>query len=109
MIRSLWGAVLAPTLFMPIVYLIGRRIGKNVSWVAFIPLAYSVASIMSFMPTVPLGPLGEYFYWLPEIRFGLLLDGLSFPIVLTVAIRVLPVLRADDNPLLGVDQHIRIR
>jgi NADH-quinone oxidoreductase subunit M len=86
MYRSLWGAILAPILFMPIVYVIGRRIGKNVSWVAFIPLAYSVASFISFMPTVPLAPLGEYFFWLPEIRFGLLLDGLSLPIVLTVAI-----------------------
>jgi len=86
MYRSLWGAILAPILFMPIVYVIGRRIGKNVSWVAFIPLAYSVVSFISFIPTVSLAPFGEYFFWLPKIRFGLLLDSLSLPIVLTVAI-----------------------
>jgi len=86
MIRSLWGAILAPILFMPIVYVIGRRIGKNVSWVALIPLVYSVVSFISFIPTVSLAPLGEYFFWLPKIRFGLLLDSLSLPIVLTVAI-----------------------
>ncbi len=86
MYRPLWGAILAPILFMPIVYVIGRKIGKKVSWVAFIPLVFSVASFISFMPTVSLAPIGEYFFWLPEIRFGLLLDGLSLPIVLTVAI-----------------------
>jgi NADH-quinone oxidoreductase subunit M len=71
---------------MPIVYVIGRRIGKKVSWVALIPLAFSVITFISFMPKVSLAPIGEYFFWLPEMRFGLLLDGLSLPIVLTVAI-----------------------
>ena len=86
MFTPLWIAILAPILFMPIVYAIGRRIGKKVSWIALIPLAFSVVTFINFMPTISLGPIGEYFFWLPELRFGLLLDGLSLPIVLTVAI-----------------------
>ncbi|MDP6457804.1 MAG: NADH-quinone oxidoreductase subunit M [Candidatus Bathyarchaeota archaeon] len=86
MLTPLWIAILAPILFMPIVYAIGRRIGKKVSWIALIPLAFSVVTFINFMPTISLGPIGEYFFWLPELRFGLLLDGLSLPIVLTVAI-----------------------
>jgi len=86
MFTPLWIAILAPILFMPIVYAIGRRIGKKVSWIALIPLAFSVVTFINFMPTISLGPIGEYFFWLPGLRFGLLLDGLSLPIVLTVAI-----------------------
>jgi len=82
----LWGAILTPALFIPVVYLIGRRIGKQTSWIALVPLAFSTALFISIMPKVSMVPLGEYFFWLPEIRFGLLLDGLSLPIVLTVAV-----------------------
>jgi len=82
----LWGAILTPALFVPVVYLIGRRIGKQTSWIALVPLAFSTALFISIMPKVSAVPLGEYFFWLPEIRFGLLLDGLSLPIVLTVAV-----------------------
>jgi hypothetical protein len=66
MYRPIWGAILAPILFMPIVYVIGRRIGKKVSWVALIPLAFSVITFISFMPKVSLAPIGEYFFWLPS-------------------------------------------
>jgi NADH-quinone oxidoreductase subunit M len=85
MYGQVWLALLAPVIFMPIVYLIGRKIGKRVSWVAFVPLMLSFLFFLSLIPEVSHGPLGEYFYWLPEIRFGLSVDGLSLPIVLTVA------------------------
>lgn len=83
---SLWWAVLAPALFMPIVYCIGRKIGKHVGWIAFIPLLYSTVFFINLLPKVTDSPISEYFRWLPEVRFGLLVDGLSLPIVLTVAI-----------------------
>ena len=83
---SAWTAVLAPAVFMPIVYIVGRRVGKHVSWVALLPLAYSTIFFMAMMPSVSKTPVSEYFFWLPEIRFGLLLDGLSLPIVITVAV-----------------------
>lgn len=82
----LWFAVLGPILFMPIVYFLGRRLGKNVSWVALIPLLYSVLYFSSMMGTVAHEPIADYFEWLPGIRFGLSLDSLSLPIALTVAL-----------------------
>ena len=86
MFGSLWLALLAPFLFMPIVYFLGRRLGKQVSWVALIPLLYSVLYLTSLIGTVAENPVGEYFFWLPGIRFGLYADSLSLPIALTVAL-----------------------
>jgi NADH-quinone oxidoreductase subunit M len=86
MMGSLWLAVLLPALCMPIVYFVGRRIGKAVSWVALIPLIYSSTYFASLLRNVAENPVGEYFYWLPGIRFGLYADSLSLPIALTVAV-----------------------
>jgi NADH-quinone oxidoreductase subunit M len=86
MYGSLWLAILAPVLFIPIVYLLGRRMGKLVSWVALVPLLYSTLYFASLLGGITGNPVGEYFYWLPGIRFGLYADGLSLPIVLTVAV-----------------------
>jgi NADH-quinone oxidoreductase subunit M len=71
---------------MPIVYFLGRRMGKQVSWVALIPLLYTVLYLASLIGTVAENPVGEYFYWLPGIRFGLYADSISLPIALTVAL-----------------------
>jgi NADH-quinone oxidoreductase subunit M len=71
---------------MPIVYFLGRRLGKQVSWIALIPLLYSVLYLTSLIGTVAENPVGEYFFWLPGIRFGLYADSLSLPIALTVAL-----------------------
>jgi len=86
MFGSLWLAVLAPILFMPIVYVAGRKLGKNVCWVAFLPLLYSTLYFYSLIDKVVDNPVGEYFFWLPGIRFGLYADSLSLPIALTVAL-----------------------
>jgi len=86
MYGSLWLALLAPVIFIPIVYFLGRRMGKLVSWVALVPLLYSTLYFVSLMGGIAESPVGEYFYWLPGIRFGLYADGLSLPIVLTVAV-----------------------
>jgi NADH-quinone oxidoreductase subunit M len=85
MFGSLWLAVLAPAFFIPIVYFLGRQIGKRVNWVAMIPLLYSTLYFTSLIGKVAENPVGEYFFWLPEIRFGLYADSLSLPIALTVA------------------------
>jgi NADH-quinone oxidoreductase subunit M len=71
---------------MPIVYFIGRSIGKKVSWIAFLPLLFSSLLFLSLVPGIENNPIGEYFTWLPGVRFGVLVDSLSLPIVLTVAI-----------------------
>lgn len=82
----IWSAVIAPAAFMPIVYLAGRRMGKNTCWLAFIPLLYSSAFFMTLLFRASELPMSEYFYWLPEIRFGVMVDSLSLPIVFTVAL-----------------------
>jgi NADH-quinone oxidoreductase subunit M len=86
MIGSLWLTVLVPIIFMPIVYLLGRSMGKNVSWVALIPLLYSTLDLGGLLGKVAENPVGEYFMWLPEIRFGLYADSLSLPIATLIAL-----------------------
>jgi NADH-quinone oxidoreductase subunit M len=86
MFGSLWLAVLGPIIFMPIVYVLGRSIGKKASWVALIPLLYSTIYLGSMIGGIADNPVGEYFDWLPGIRFGLYADALSLPIALTVAV-----------------------
>jgi NADH-quinone oxidoreductase subunit M len=85
MFGSLWLAVLAPVIFIPIVYFAGRKLGKNVSWIALVPLLYSTLYLVSLLGKVADNPIGEYFIWLPGIRFGLYADSISLPIALTVA------------------------
>jgi NADH-quinone oxidoreductase subunit M len=86
MIGSLWLAILLPIICMPIVYFLGRSMGKNVSWLALIPLLYSTIYLGSLLGTVGANPVGEYFTWLPGIRFGLYADGLSLPIATLIAL-----------------------
>src|SRR4030067_2801538 len=85
MYGSLWLALLAPILFIPVVYILGRKIGKKVSWVALIPLLFSSLYLLSLLGNIAENPVGEYFYWLHGIRFGLYADSLSLPIALTVS------------------------
>ena len=76
---SLWIALLVPAIFIPIVYFLGRKIGKNVCWIAFIPLLFSSIFFASFLPKSDALPISDYFYWIAEIRFGLLKESLSLP------------------------------
>lgn len=81
--------LVVPAVFVPIVYAIGRGVGKRVGWLTFLALAYGLA----LLSLVALGvlrtgePCLEEWDWAPvaALRFGLLADGLSLPIVLTVA------------------------
>ncbi len=86
MFGSLWLTILVPVLFVPIVYLLGKQYGKRISWVALLPLLFSTAYLASLIGDIGNNAVGEYFYWLPGIRFGLLADGLSLPIALTVSV-----------------------
>jgi NADH-quinone oxidoreductase subunit M len=86
MYGQVWLALLAPAIFMPVVYFLGQRMGKKVSWVALIPLLISSLFFLSLVPQVSHSQVGEYLYWLPDIRFGVLVDSLSLPIVFTVAV-----------------------
>ncbi len=83
----LWGVVLIPAASSIGVYLIGRRIGKRVGWIALVPLMLSILILLSYLPDVAQGRSRiTQVTWIPEVSFGLLIDGLSLPIVLTVAV-----------------------
>ncbi|HDJ22161.1 MAG TPA: hypothetical protein ENF19_03045, partial [Candidatus Bathyarchaeota archaeon] len=84
MVGSLWLAVLLPVAFMPVVYLLGRQMGGRVAWVAALPLVYTTLSLVRLMPVVSGAPVAEYLEWLPGVRFGFYLDGLSLPIAALV-------------------------
>jgi len=83
---SLWLSLLLPFLFMPVVYIAGRYLGRKTCWVALIPLFYSTLYLGSLLGGIAENPVGEYFYWLPGIRFGLYADALSLPVALTVSV-----------------------
>jgi NADH-quinone oxidoreductase subunit M len=104
MYGQVWLAILAPALFMPVVYYLGQKIGKRVSWVAVLPLILSTLIFLNLMSTVSSEPVGEYFEWLPGIRFGVLVDSLSLPIVLTVAI-LATIIVIYSNPYMDHSIH----
>jgi len=84
---SLWGTLLILALFVPVVYIVGRKIGKHAGWLSFIPLIFVTMTLISFLPQVLDGfSLSEGFVWVLGIRFGLLVDGLSLPVAFTVAL-----------------------
>lgn len=86
MFGSLWLTILVPAVFIPVVYYAGRSIGKHTGLVSLIPLLFSTIAFASLVLTASSSVVSEYFYWLPGIRFGLIADGLSVPIALTVAV-----------------------
>ena len=80
--------LLVPVVFVPIVYLLGRKIGKNVGYLALIPLAYVTALLaLSFPGVLSQGQVTEEYLWAPiaGLKFGFLLDGISLPLALTIA------------------------
>jgi len=83
---QLWLAVLLPFIAMPVVYLLGRSMGKNTSWIALLPLLYSTVYLGSLQMNIADTPVGDYIEWLPGIDFGLYADGLSNPIALLIAL-----------------------
>ncbi|RLI08996.1 hypothetical protein DRO24_00185 [Candidatus Bathyarchaeota archaeon] len=83
----LWSTILIPAVFMPIVYLIGRRIGNRVGWIALIPMLYSLLVLLLYTPMIMGGDVYvERFEWVPKVYFGVLLDGVSLPVCLTISL-----------------------
>jgi NADH-quinone oxidoreductase subunit M len=76
-------SVVLPLLIAPVVWVLSRRYGSRVGWVAAIPLTISIAvAIISGW----LGTEVEAFRWEPIGFFGFRADGLSIPIVFTVTL-----------------------
>jgi NADH-quinone oxidoreductase subunit M len=77
-------AVFLPILLAPVAYLVGRRSGTRVGWLAFAALLYSTVLVL-FAAVLGSDYLEEY-YWQPIGTFGLRLDGLSVPFAATIYI-----------------------
>jgi len=75
--------LLVPLAFVLLTYFAGLRWGKRVGWLAFISLAYATTIIL-FVGLR--GGAVEYYEWLPIGMFGLNADGLSIPILFTIAL-----------------------
>ncbi|MBS7619864.1 NADH dehydrogenase [Candidatus Bathyarchaeota archaeon] len=71
----------------PIIYLLGRRIGKMVGWLSVaILMSVTVISIFLMPMVMEQRIIEEYMWTLPpvEFKFGLLGDGLSLPMLFTL-------------------------
>ena len=83
MIIQLLQILLVPLAFVFITYFAGLRWGRRAGWLAFLSLAYS--TLLTLFAGFR-GGLIEYYEWNPIGLFGLNADGLSIPILFTIAL-----------------------
>jgi len=82
----LFMVILAAFLPAPIVYLVGRKIGKNVSWIVLGIFLLSTVVFGSLFSVVTHESLIEEYRWVAEpvkLTLGFMADGLSIPMVFT--------------------------
>ncbi|MFH0849498.1 MAG: complex I subunit 5 family protein [Candidatus Bathyarchaeota archaeon] len=78
--------ILVAFLPAPLVYLIGKSVGKKVSWVVFAVLLGITIVLGGLIPVVEHEVLFEEYGWVAspvKLTFGLLADGLSVPMLFT--------------------------
>jgi NADH-quinone oxidoreductase subunit M len=91
---SLALVLLVPTVSAPIVYQLGKQMGKKVGWVATIPLFLTLLLISSVAVEINGGgSYSESYSWAPSagLTFGLLADGLSIWMLLTINVLCLMI------------------
>ena len=91
---SLTQVLLVPLISAPIVYLIGKQMGKNTGWVSALPLLYTLLLIGNVAVDIRDGEsYSESYRWAPGagLNFGMLVDGLSVWMLLTVYILCLMI------------------
>jgi NADH-quinone oxidoreductase subunit M len=83
MVMQLLQILVVPLAFVFVTYFAGLRWGRYAGWFAFLSLAYStvITLLVGFS-----GGAVEYYEWRPIGLFGLKADGLSIPILFTVAL-----------------------
>jgi len=82
----LFMVILAAFLTAPIVYLVGRKIGKNVSWIVLGIFLLSTVVFGGLFSVVIHESLIEEYNWVAEpvkLTLGFMADGLSIPMVFT--------------------------
>ena len=81
-------AIIVPLVTAVLCYLLSLRLGGRVGWVAFAGLAGSSIVLLIFgsADILNVSSLSESYDWAPSagLRFGLLADGLSFPVLMIV-------------------------
>ena len=88
-VAGIFPAVLAPLAVLPIVLLLGSRLGRKVGWVVAISFAFSFVAFATLFPEVQSrGFLEEELPWIREVGafFGFRLDGISLPLVLLITL-----------------------
>ncbi|MFQ6052843.1 MAG: hypothetical protein ACE5OO_01255, partial [Candidatus Bathyarchaeia archaeon] len=86
--------LIVPIVSAPIVYLAGRRMGKQTGWIAALPLVYTLLLIASVAVEIDGGgAYREDYVWAPAagLSFGMLADGLSIWMLLTINILCLMI------------------
>ena len=84
--------LLVPLVSAPIVYYLGKQMGKKVGWIALIPLLITLLFVTNVAISIKDGgSYNESYVWAPAsgLSFGLLADGLSIWMLLTVNILAL--------------------
>jgi NADH-quinone oxidoreductase subunit M len=91
---SLTLVLLVPLVFAPIVYLLGRTMGKKIGWLAAVPLVFTLLLIANIAVDIRGGgSYSESFEWAPVagLTFGMLADGMSMWMLLTINILCLMI------------------
>lgn len=81
--------LLVPLVSAPLVYLLGKSMGKNTGWLAAAPLLVSLLLLLNAVPeTLNGGAYAEHYDWIPtqDIGFTLQVDGLNIWVLLTINI-----------------------
>ena len=82
-------SVVVPLIAAALCYLAAPRLGKLVGWIAFVGLFITTSLLVGYgwAQQIPGGsPISESYSWAPTagLTFGVLADGLSFPVALLV-------------------------
>ena len=91
---SLALVLLVPLVSAPVVYLLGKQMGKKVGWVATIPLILTLLLIANIAVEINGGgSYSESYSWAPAagLTFGLLADGLSIWMLITINVLCLMI------------------
>lgn len=91
---SLEQVLFVPIVSAPIVYLAGRQMGKKTGWIAALPLVYTLFLIGTIAVGIQGGgSYSESYSWAPAagLTFGMLADGLSIWMLLTINILCLMI------------------
>ena len=79
--------LLVPLVFTPVVYLAGRKAGKQTGWLVALPLLYTLLLLLSVAYRIREGiSIVEVYSWAPlaGLTFGLKADGLSIWMAITI-------------------------